>query len=97
MSILPNLLRSLLLTGIFSFVTPSLFIGGLWGGISLIGAVPGFAIVGQVGRSQLSHFLSVFGNGSVLQGLLVIGLVCSLVGIMFDTFTFYRQQNLRDS
>lgn len=97
MSILSNLLRSLLLTAIFSFATPILLIGALWGGLSLAGAVPGLAIVGQVGGTQVQQFLSVFGSGSTLHGLLVIGIVCSLVGVMFDTFTFYRQQNLRDS
>jgi hypothetical protein len=96
MSILPNLLRSILITSIFSFTAPILFIGGIWGSLVIIGVLPGLAIVREVGVEQVAQFLAEFGNGSSAQGLLVIGLVCSLVGVLFDTFTFYRHQNLRD-
>jgi type III secretory pathway component EscU len=97
MSTLPSFLRSILITGIFSFITPSLFIIGVLVCLSVLGYVPWFSPISQVGLEQITHFLSVFGSGSSLNGLLVIGLVCSLVGILFDTYTFYRHQNLRNN
>jgi len=41
MSILPNFLRSLLLTSVFSFVAPIVLVGGAWISLSLIGYIPG--------------------------------------------------------
>lgn len=96
MSTLPNLLRSLLLTSIFSFIVPVFLVGSVLAFLVGLGYIPFLEAVSQVGVVQISHFLAVFGNGSALQGLIVIGLVCSLVGVLFDTYTFYRYQNLRD-
>lgn len=96
MSILLHLLRSLLLTGIFSFLAPVLFIGAMLASLSLLGSVPLSAEVGKIGTEQILSFLSVFGSGSPIHGLLLIGTVCSLVGVLFDTCTFYRYQHLRD-
>jgi hypothetical protein len=62
----------------------------------LLGFIPRLEAVGQVGVQQVSQFLAVFGTGSSLRGILLIGMVCSLVGVLFDMFTFYRYQNLRD-
>ncbi|MDX2214598.1 MAG: hypothetical protein SFY66_15010 [Oculatellaceae cyanobacterium bins.114] len=97
MSLLPNLLRSLLITGIFSFLAPSLLVGLIWGGIVLVGYIPALETASQVGNIQLIHVLNVFGSGSVIRGLFVIGLVCSSVGVLFDTYTFYRYQKINNS
>jgi hypothetical protein len=97
MSTLPNFLRSILITGIFSFITPTLFTIGVLLCLSLLSHVSPLSLVSQSGIEQVIHFLAVFGSGSSLNGLLVIGLVCSLVGILFDTYTFYRHQNLRNN
>lgn len=97
MSTLPSFLRSILITGIFSFITPTLFIIGVMVCLSVLGYVLPFSPIRQAGLEQITHFLSVFGSGSSLNGLLVIGVVCSLVGILFDTYTFYRHQNLRNN
>ncbi|MBF1999537.1 MAG: hypothetical protein IGS50_02305 [Synechococcales cyanobacterium C42_A2020_086] len=96
MSTLPNLLRSLLLTCIFSFLAPVFLVGLLLASFVLIRYLPPLEAIGTGGVEQLSHFLQIFGSGSTLQGLTVIGLVCSVVGVLFDTYTFYRLQNLRD-
>lgn len=96
MSSLPNLLRSLLLTGIFSFLAPVMLLSILLAGAEIVSYLPYLDAVGNNGVVQIAHFLQVFGNGSVLQGLMVIGLVGSVVGILFDTYTFYRFQNWRD-
>ncbi|NJL37811.1 MAG: hypothetical protein HC840_02410 [Leptolyngbyaceae cyanobacterium RM2_2_4] len=97
MSTLPSFLRSILITGIFSFIAPTLFVVGILVCLSGLGYVPLFSPISRTGLEQITHFLSVFGSGSSVNGLLVIGLVCSLVGILFDTYTFYRHQNLRNN
>lgn len=92
MSLLPNLLRSLLITSILSFLVPVFLIAAIWSVLFLIGCLPYLETIGQVGAVQVSHFLDVFGSGSPIRGVMVIGLVCSLVGVLFDTYAFYRYQ-----
>ena len=95
MSILPNFLRSLLLTIILSFVAPVLLIGSGLASLSLLCFVPGLQRTGQAVVEQILQFLATFGSGSSWRGLVAIGLTCSLVGALFDTYAFYRYQNLR--
>lgn len=97
MSTLPNLLRSLLLTSIFSFLAPVLFISIILATTAVISYLPPFETIGSSGLTQIAHFLQIFGNGNALHGLTVIGLVGSLVGILFDTYTFYRFQTWKNS
>jgi H+/gluconate symporter-like permease len=96
MSILPNLLRSILLASIFGFTAPVLTVGSIWGSLMLLSGVPSLAVLSPLAMA-IGSFLAVFGSGDAIWGLLVIGLVCSLVGVLFDTYTFYRHQNSRDS
>jgi hypothetical protein len=96
MSILPNFLRSLLLTIILSFVAPIVLVIGLLAALSGIGCIPGLETAGQAGAAQLLQFLGVFGSGCPVQGIIVIGFTCSLVGALFDTYAFYRYQSLND-
>ena len=96
MSILPNFLRSLLLTIIFSFVAPMLLVGVALIDLSLIGYIPGLQGKGQALAEQILQFLATFGSGYPLRGLVVISLTCSWVGALFDTYAFYRYQILRD-
>ncbi|HEY9848188.1 MAG TPA: hypothetical protein V6D28_01915 [Leptolyngbyaceae cyanobacterium] len=95
MSILPNFIRSLVLASLFSFIAPILLVGGTLGGLSLIGYIPGFEIVGQSGAEPIWQFLTIFGSGCPFRGMLVIGMTCSLVGSIFDTYAFYKYQTLR--
>lgn len=95
MTILPNFLRSLLLAIILSFVAPILLIGSGLISVSLLSFVPGLQRIGGAGAQQVLQFLATFGSGSSWQGLVAIGLTCSLVGALFDTYAFYRYQNLR--
>ncbi|WP_250126097.1 hypothetical protein [Chroococcidiopsis sp. CCMEE 29] len=95
MSILPNFLRSLLLTIIFSFVAPMLLVGGGLVGVFVLSYIPGWQTTGQAIVAQLVQFLATFGNGNPFRGLVVISMTCSLVGALFDTYAFYRYQNLR--
>ena len=94
MSILPSLLRSVLLTGVLSFVAPILLFGGTLVGLALIAYIPGLKGSGLVAE-QILQFLATFGSGDRFGGLAVIGLTCSVVGVLFDIYVFYRCQSLR--
>lgn len=91
MSLLPNLLQSIFLAALFGFLLPVLGLGGLWGILTLADWGLGWAIVHQVGVEPIVQFLSVFGSGHPLRGLIVIGLACSAVGVLLDSYTLYRQ------
>lgn len=97
MLISPNFLRSLLITSTFSFAVPIVLIGIILMGLSLVEQIPLVAVIGQVGAQKLLQFLAVFGSGNAVEGVLVIGCTCGLVGALFDTYAFYRHHHLRDS
>lgn len=94
MSTLPDLLRSVIIAGIFSFLLPWFAVGALALGFYSVGLSPLTATFSQAGLQALAYILRTFGNGTVVTGLVLIGCVCSLVGVLFDVFTFYRQQKL---
>ncbi|MBD2436898.1 hypothetical protein [Nostoc sp. FACHB-110] len=95
MNLLTNLLRSLLVTIIFSFVAPMLFIGGTLLILSCLGYFPGLQVVTEASAKGILHFLAIFGSGTPLRGLLIISLTWSFVGALFDTYAYYRCQILR--
>jgi hypothetical protein len=97
MSTLFNLLRTLLITSILSFFAPLLLIGVTLSGLTLVRYIPTLEPISTIGLEQLGRFLVVFGAGSAIRGVLTISMVSSLVGILFDTYTFYRYQILRNS
>ncbi len=90
MSILPNFLRSLLLTSLLSFVAPLLLIGAALTGFSLISLVPSLQGLGHSGEDLILQFLATFGSGCPLQGFLVIGMTFGLVGALFDTYASFQ-------
>ena len=90
-----NLLRSLLLTTVLSFVTPVVLIGCFLAILSGISYIPGIEIIGDLGVNAITNFLSVFGNGCPLEGMLIIGCTCSTVGGAFDMFNFYFYQGVK--
>ncbi|WP_416244796.1 hypothetical protein [Crocosphaera sp. XPORK-15E] len=95
MTTVSNLFRSLFLSVLLSFVTPVLLLGGLLGTLIAVSYIPGVALVGQIGESQILSFLSVFGDGYPVQGVLTIGITCGMVGGLFDVFNFYLYQDVR--
>ena len=95
MTMFTNFVRSLLLTIIFSFVAPMIFIGVALLLLSLLSLLPGLQTLAEIIATQISHFLATFGSGTPLQGLFVICLTCSFVGALFDTYVYYRCQILR--
>lgn len=90
---LSSLLRSLLLASFFSFLAPVLFLGGAYLGLTLLGYVPLLQGLSHTCLEQLTTVLGVFGSGSFAKGVCVIGVVCSLVGALFDTYTFIAIKN----
>ncbi|MBD2037217.1 hypothetical protein H6F76_19830 [Leptolyngbya sp. FACHB-321] len=92
----PAFVRSLLLTSTFSFAAPIALIGIILALLSTLEQVPFAEAIGRAGAEKLLQFLAVFGSGDPFQGALVIGLTCSLVGVLFDAYAFYRHQNLHD-
>ncbi|MBE9215537.1 hypothetical protein IQ247_23205 [Plectonema cf. radiosum LEGE 06105] len=95
MTMFINFLRSLLLSIIFSFVAPIIFVGGTLLSLSVVSLLPGLETVSEIIVDQISNFLAAFGSGTPIQGLLVICLTCSFVGALFDIYVYYRCQILR--
>lgn len=89
-----NLFRSLLLSVLLSFVTPLLLLGGILGTLLTVSYIPGIAVLGQIGQELVLSFLSTFGEGYPLQGMLTIGVTCAMVGGLFDVFNFYLYQDI---
>ncbi len=89
MSIFSDFLRSLLLTMILSFITPIFLFVGIFISFTLLGYLPQVAAFGQLCSHQILQFLAVFGRGNPLEGGLIIGITCSFVGALFDTYVSY--------
>lgn len=95
----PNYVRSLLLTMVITFTVPVAILGVGLAGLSLSSHFPGITAIAQATFQQILVFLKIFGSGSSLGGLFIIGFTCSLVGGLFDTYTYcqsYRYQRLRN-
>ena len=96
MSILPNYLRSLVLTVLLCFVAPIVVVALLFTSLGVISCVPALETIGQSGTTQILQFLATFGSGCPVQGVMTISSTCSIVGALFDTYAFYRYQSLND-
>jgi hypothetical protein len=92
MNVIFNFLRSLLLASFLSFVAPTLLLGGVLVSLSLLCYIPNLGRFCQLGLGLVFDFLATFGNGQPLEGLLIIGLTCGLVGAIFDAYVFYQHQ-----
>ena len=71
--------------------------GAILVSLLLVGYIPLFENASETGVEQVLNFLATFGSGQPVHGLIVIGFTCGLVGGLFDTYAFYRYQNLRGS
>jgi hypothetical protein len=95
MNTIASFLRSLLLASAFSFAAPILLVSGAIASLSLLSYIPSLRLISQMGLAQINSFLITFGSGQPLEGVLVIGTVCGLVGALFDTYVFCQRQVLR--
>ena len=96
MSILPSFRPKLALTIVFSFVAPIFLVFGLLVSFSLLGHLPGLSAISATMSQGIAEFLAAFGSGNSWRGIVTIGLTCSFVGALFDTYTFYRYRKLRN-
>ncbi len=83
--------RSLLVTSALSFVVPLLLIGAIIMSLAFVTHLPVIGANSQMINQQVLQVLSVFGNGDAIQGVLIIGLTCSFVGGLFDTYASYSR------
>ncbi|MEM9809278.1 MAG: hypothetical protein AAF959_28850, partial [Cyanobacteria bacterium P01_D01_bin.56] len=51
--------------------------------------------ISELGRKHLIDFLMTFGAGNMGQGIIVICLTISIVGVMFEMFNFYKYLYLK--
>jgi hypothetical protein len=84
--------RSLLLAVITSFLAPIALFGTAWLGMQLWSYLPVVGGWGLAANHHIAGFLTVFGNGSPISGMLTIAMVCAFVGALFDTYAFYHAQ-----
>ena len=96
MSILPSFRPKLALTIVFSFLAPILLVSGMLVSFSLLGHLPGLGAISTAMNQGIAEFLAAFGSGNSWRGIAIIGLACSFVGALFDTYTFFRYRNLRN-
>lgn len=92
---LSHFVRSFLVTVIISFIFPIMIVASLLGFSFAISYLPGLESIGKMGLNQILTFLSIFGAGSVLRGIIVIGLTIALVGGWFELYNLYRDRQLK--
>ncbi|MGB3238143.1 MAG: hypothetical protein WBB29_07595 [Geitlerinemataceae cyanobacterium] len=90
MSIVPPFLLSLLVTSLLSFLLPLAVLGAARMSLLLVSSIPVLAQLGDSGNRSLVEFLATFGSGNPVEGVLAIGLTCSVVGSLFDVFVSGR-------
>jgi hypothetical protein len=82
--------HSLLLAIAVSFLAPVMLLAIAYAGMQLWTFLPIVGGLGEVVNQGIAGFLIIFGNGSPIQGMLTISIVCAVVGALFDTYAFYR-------
>ena len=95
MNLPPIYLRSLFLTSLVSFLTPLLFAGSAITGLIFMGLIPGLDGFSQWSSGLILTVLRTLGSGKALEGSLVIGGACGVVGALFNTYIFYRYSSFR--
>ena len=96
MSVLVSLFFSLVLTSLVGFMIPIVLAIVLLGALSLISRLDLLAIWADLAYEQICNFLATFGEGSAWSGVIMIAIVSAVVGLLFESFNFYRYQLLID-
>lgn len=94
MNIWFSLLISLFLTTLVSFATPLIIAGLILTVLAVASHLPEIAVFGEACYTQVWNFLSTFGDGSGIEGIMTIALVFGIVGFLFESLNFYRYQIL---
>lgn len=89
-----RLFGSLILTLVICFMLPAVGLGVALGALTLGGWSP-LSALSTVGKDYLVDFLITFGAGDVLQGVVIICMTISIVGGLFEMFTFYKYVYLK--
>lgn len=87
-------LRSLAITAVMTFVLPLVLLGLALGLLTALPVICPAIAAAEQAAGHLQNFLVILGNGDAWQGALLIGTVSSLVGMLFDTYAFYRYQGV---
>ena len=93
-SSLAHLTRSLFVALCIGFLLPIVGIIMALTGLIVLRYVPGLLGVSQVGLQGLASFLMTFGDGSCIEGTLVIGGAFALVTLLFDGYVTYRHRTI---
>lgn len=93
-SSLANVARSLFVALCVGFLLPIVVIVMALTGLIILGYIPGLVGLSQIGLQALANFLMTFGDGSCVEGTLVIGGAFALVTLLFDGYVTYRHRSL---
>lgn len=93
-SSLANLAQSLFVALCIGFLLPIVGILMALTGLIVVGCIPGLLGLSQIGLQALANFLMTFGDGSCVEGALVIGGAFALVTLLFDGYVTYRHRSL---
>ena len=96
MNILVPLFFSLVLTSLVGFMIPIVLAIVLLGSLSIVAHLDTLAIWADVAFGYICNFLAIFGEGSPLDGVIMIAIVSSIAGLLFEFFNFYRHHLLID-
>ncbi len=96
MNVLLSLFFSLVLTSFVSFAIPSVFCVLILGGLNFLSHFDLTSIWSNLIYESTWNFFAVFGEGSVWNGILTIGIVSAIAGLIFESLNFYRYQILID-
>jgi hypothetical protein len=96
MSIVPPIVRSVLLTSLLSFVMPWLFVAIALASLCLVSYIPQLTMLGNAGAQLVLQVLATFGSGNALHGITIVGVTCAFVGALFDAFASARYQHVRN-
>jgi hypothetical protein len=82
------------ITAIVTFLLPLLLLGGTLVVVAILAVVFPAVATFQTVPYKIKDFLSILGNGDAWQGALLLGSVSCLVGMLFDSYAFYRYQGV---
>ena len=82
--------HSLLLAVATSFIAPLFLLAIACFSLQLWTYLPWIGGLGASINQGIAVFLTIFGNGSIVQGMFTISIVCAIVGALFDTYAFYN-------